>query len=332
MNHSLNLQTIFEGHTNWVTAICISSNPDAEILVSASRDKSIIVWALNRSQPDCSIHAFAKSALRGHSHFVQDLAITSDGKFCLSGSWDHTLRLWEVKTGRLVRRFEGHTKDVLSVAFSTDERKIISGSRDKTIRLWNTLGECKYVIEGDSTSFNWISCVRYSSSIRPNEQTATNCKSTSIVIFCGWDKLVKVWDLTEFKLKFNLSGHSGYLNTVTVSPDSSICASGGKDGIVILWDLNEGKKICQLDADGVVNALCFSPDKYWLCAGTQHAIKIWDLETKNIIENIELKDDQERSKRAMNHYCTCINWSADGSALFAGYTDGKIRAYTLTAY
>lgn len=39
---------------------------------------------------------------------------------------------------------------------------------------------------------------------------------------------VKVWNLANCKLKTNHIGHTGYLNTVTVSPDGSLCASGGK--------------------------------------------------------------------------------------------------------
>lgn len=39
---------------------------------------------------------------------------------------------------------------------------------------------------------------------------------------------VQVWNLTNCKLKTNHYGHTGYVNTVTVSPDGSLCASGGK--------------------------------------------------------------------------------------------------------
>ncbi len=49
-------------------------------------------------------------------------------QFCLSGSWDGTLRLWDLNTGTTTRRFVGHTKDVLSVAFSVDNRQ----ARDQT--------------------------------------------------------------------------------------------------------------------------------------------------------------------------------------------------------
>jgi len=49
-----------------------------------------------------------------------------------------------------------------------------------------------------------------------------------IIVSAGWDKAVKVWSLTNCKLRNNLVGHQGYVNTVTVSPDGSLCASGGK--------------------------------------------------------------------------------------------------------
>ncbi|MQM12436.1 hypothetical protein Taro_045354 [Colocasia esculenta] len=79
-----------------------------------------------------------------HSHFVQDVVLSSDGQFALSGSWDGELRLWDLSTGTTTRRFVGHSKDVLSVTFN---RQIVSASRDHAIRLWNTLGECKYTIQ-----------------------------------------------------------------------------------------------------------------------------------------------------------------------------------------
>lgn len=90
---------------------------------------------------------------------------------------------------------------------------------------------------------------------------------TPIIVSCGWDKLVKVWNLTTCTLKTNLVGHRGYINTVTVSPDGSLCASGGKDKTAMLWDLNEGKPLYSLDAGSAINCLTFSPNKYWLCAG-----------------------------------------------------------------
>ena len=94
--------------------------------------------------------------------------------------------------------------------------------------------------------------------------------------------LRQVWELSKFKLKTNHYGHTGYINTISVSPDGSLAASGGKDGITMLWDLNEGKHLYSLEAGDIVNALVFSPNRYWLCAATAACVKIFDLESKYV--------------------------------------------------
>ena len=163
------------GHKGWVTAIATSGeNPD--LLLTASRDKTLIVWQLTRDEQ----YGFPKKILHGHNHFVSDVTVSSDGQFALSASWDKTLRLWDLSTGTTARRFVGHTGDVLSVSFSADNRQIVSGSRDRTIKLWNTLGECKFNIQEDGHS-EWVSCVRFS----PNP-------SNPVIVSAGWDKVVKV--------------------------------------------------------------------------------------------------------------------------------------------
>lgn len=48
-----------------------------------------------------------------------------------------------------------------------------------------------------------------------------------------------------------------------------------QDGQAMLWDLNEGKHLYTLDSGDTINALCFSPNRYWLCAATGPSIKIW---------------------------------------------------------
>ncbi|KAF3819582.1 hypothetical protein GH733_015091 [Mirounga leonina] len=90
--------------------------------------------------------------------------------------------------------------------------------------------------------------------------SVANCSISSnpIIVSCGWNKLVKVWKLANCKLKTSHIGHTGYLNTVTVSPDGSLCASGDKDGQAVLWDLNEGKHLYLLDGGNIINALHFS--------------------------------------------------------------------------
>jgi len=316
-----------KGHNGWVTAIATTTeNPD--IIISASRDKSLILWKLVKNDDNSrgtlvEDFGFPQKRLTGHSHFVQDVAISVDGQFALSGSWDTTLRLWDLSTGITTKKFRGHTKDVLSVAFSADNRQIVSGSRDKTINLWNTLGVKKFTISEDGHK-EWVSCVRFS----PNLQTP-------LIVSAGWDKLVKVWNLNQCKLRTNLIGHTGYVNTVTVSPDGSLCASGGKDGTAMLWDLNEGRHLSSLDALDIIHALVFSPTRYWLCAATASNIKIWDLESKKCVDTLTPKfipkDNTEKKAKTVPIQCISLAWSSDGATLFAGYTDNVIRAWRVIA-
>ncbi|KAI6788646.1 Guanine nucleotide-binding protein subunit beta-like, partial [Hortaea werneckii] len=214
MAEQLVLRGTLEGHSGWVTSLATSlENPN--MLLSASRDRSLIVWNLTRDETS---YGYPKRALKGHNHIVSDCVISSDGAYALSASWDKTLRLWELSTGATTRRFVGHNNDVLSVSFSADNRQIVSGSRDRTIKLWNTLGDCKYTIT-DKGHTEWVSCVRFS----PNPQNP-------VIVSAGWDKYVKVWELATCRIQTDHIGHTGYINTVTISPDGSLCASGGKDG------------------------------------------------------------------------------------------------------
>ena len=138
----------------------------------------------------------------------------------------------------------------------------------------------------------------------------------------------QVWELSKCKLKANHFGHTGYVNTVTVSPDGSLCASGGKDGITMLWELSEDKHLYSLEAGDVVNALVFSPNRYWLCAATASCIKIFDLESKSIVD--ELKPEFTGvGKDSKDPECLSLAWSADGATLYAGYSDNIIRIFSV---
>merc|ERR1712165_371075 len=308
------LRGTLEGHGNWITQVAI--NPQfPEMLISSSRDKSLIVWNLTKEG------GIPMKRLKGHNHFVSDVVVSSCGQFCVSGSWDKTLRLWDLEKGTTSTRFVGHKHDVLSVAFSADNRQIISAGRDKTIKLWNTLGELKWTQEGKNSHTEWVSTVRFS----PTTQNP-------VIVSGGWDKIVKVWHLSNFSLKSNFEGHTGFINSVTVSPDGSLAASGGQDGKAFLWDLGENTNnpLHQLDGGEEVSTLVFSPNRYWLCAASGSVIKIWDLEHKKSVEELKVPNESDGSdKPAIEPKCLSLAWSTDGQTLYAGYSDNKIRIWEL---
>ncbi|KAL0706239.1 hypothetical protein Bca4012_072665 [Brassica carinata] len=71
-------------HTDMVTAIATPVD-NSDMIVTSSRDKSIILWKLNKDEKSYGV---AQRRLTGHSHFVEDVVLSSDGQFALSGSWD----------------------------------------------------------------------------------------------------------------------------------------------------------------------------------------------------------------------------------------------------
>ena len=78
--------------------------------------------------------------MSGHTGGVNSVVFSKDGQQIISGSDDHTIRVWNVTTGTMEGvPLTGHTDWVNSVAFSQDGQQIISGSCDGTICLWNAI-------------------------------------------------------------------------------------------------------------------------------------------------------------------------------------------------
>ncbi|CAL9080514.1 unnamed protein product [Musa textilis] len=152
------LRDTLVSHTDMETAIVVSAY-FSPIVVSSTRDKSVLIWKI---KDDGTVVPHRR--LTGHSHFVEDVGLNSDGQLAFSASWDGVVRLWDVATGSITSRFVGHTKDVLSVTISPDNRQIVSGGRDRTIKVWNSLGECKCTIEGADIHTEWVSRVRFNPS------------------------------------------------------------------------------------------------------------------------------------------------------------------------
>jgi len=167
-----------------------------------------------------------------------------------------------------------------------------------------------YTLDKDCHN-DWVSCVRFSPSVQ-----------SPLIVSGGWDNVVKVWSLTDFKCMHTLTGHTGYVSTVTVSPDGSLCASAGKDGNAKLWDLSRGESLYELNCGEPINQLTFSPNRYWLCAATASGVRIWDLESKETVVELVPESDKKTKPEYLS-----VAWSADGSTLYCGCSDNTIRVY-----
>ena len=121
-----------KGHTSRVNAVV--AMPDGQRILSGGSDKTIRVWLINGTRENTfklhASHVHALVALRNHQHVL-------DGReqHALSGSADHTIKLFNVNDGTIVRTFTHHTDWVNCLALLPDGLRFVSGSDDKTAHI-----------------------------------------------------------------------------------------------------------------------------------------------------------------------------------------------------
>ena len=319
---SIEFLGVLEGHGGAVTSLVCGEDKDgAPLLLSGSRDKSIIQWKLNfegeivilRDDEDKEIKKTLMGkpykSLHGHNHFVSSLALNSDNTKLVSGSWDKTIRLWDIPSSKSDLIFKGHTKDVLSVAFSHDERLIFSGSMDNSLKYWNTKGELRY----DNNQFGgWVSCIL----------NISKGKTNYIAVGC-WDGTVKILN-SEYNLDKEIPGGEYAVTSLSTDDDGDFLFIAYKDGTVKVWNIEEaasGKEeenIKQTIETGVdINAILFESKFFEIFAiGTSKGLQI-------------RKVKGEKKPVFQDNVGACLSLCYDKSKdyLFAGYADGTIRVY-----
>nr|KAF6455283.1 hypothetical protein HJG63_002620 [Rousettus aegyptiacus] len=152
---------------------------------------------------------------RGHAGSVRALFLCEDENFLLSGSYDLSIRYWDLKSGACIRIFNGHQGTITCMDLC--KNKLVSGSRDCQVKEWDVeTGKC-------------LKTFKHKDPI-----LATRINDTYIVSSCERG-IIKVWHVVTAQLVKTLNGHEGAVKCLCF--DQWHLLSGSTDGLVIAWSM-----------------------------------------------------------------------------------------------
>lgn len=313
------------GHNGPVTSIVVGHSNGSDndtILVSGSRDKTLIIWNLGEKKKEDHFGSPMK-CLTGHNHFVTDLDITNDNVHVISSSWDKTMRLWDIRYGKCIRKFIGHQKEIETVCFSNDNCKVFSAGHEKKLALWNVLAQMKSQSNDETVNHReWVTKVRYSASAK-NDYYAS----------VGRDGRLKLWN-GNLKCIASIKAHDNYINALALSLNGQYIVTGGKDASVKVWDYHDlSKPYVEYKTESEINALAFNKQYQLIAVATDKNVKVWDILNKKgepllTIDPQSLNTDSQKTGGEKVR-CTSISWSGNSKKLYVGCSDGHIRVYNI---
>lgn len=162
--------------------------------------------------------------LEGHTHPVRTYIFSPDSNILASGGDDAVIILWDVKTGNRLVNLQGHTRPISALTFSPDGKTLASGTIDKgEIRLWDV--NTGTLMSNLDAALN-VAVLAFS----PDGKTLAGASGHMIIL----------WKLeTTFQPHAVLRGHQGTIYALMFSPDGKTLASGGADGTILLWDMEQ---------------------------------------------------------------------------------------------
>jgi WD40 repeat protein/tRNA A-37 threonylcarbamoyl transferase component Bud32 len=259
--------------------------------------------------PDCR----ELLTLTGHTQMVTNAAFRPDGTRIASVGFDKSVKVWDIKSGKLVQNLNGPPAGVMGVVYSQDGKRLATGSGDGTVKGWDAVsGQELFTAKGNP---GLLVDIEFAAD---GERLAT----------AGSDSSVRLRDARSGQ-ETNKWIHSG-VKCLTFSPDGEWLASGGgpskKPGEVKLWDATTGKELLTLKGHTAsVHRVVYRPDSRQLASasgefGQPAEVKIWDAASGQ--ELLSLKGHNDMIKSMM--------FSPDGKLLATRCLDRSIRLWDAT--
>nr|WP_242040684.1 WD40 repeat domain-containing protein [Coleofasciculus sp. FACHB-1120] len=224
--------------------------------------------------------------LSGHNNDVTFLTFSRDGQILVSHSPGAAIKLWNLKTGKLLRTLNEKVYAAGIVAITPDVQTLVTVDQkapfnnDKTIKVWNLkTNKLLRTLNGHSQQVNRLA-------IAADGQTLVSASD---------DKKVLVWNLKTGKLLQTINPQSTPTLSIALSPNGQMLATGGgefmdqntsKDTSIKLWDIKTGKLLGTLEGNtSPISSIAIAPDGQTLVS-VADSIKIWNLRTKQLLHTI----------------------------------------------
>ncbi|GAA5884421.1 hypothetical protein JCM3774_006397 [Rhodotorula dairenensis] len=212
--------------------------------------------------------ACSATVLSGHTDSITCLQVAEDlphpsFPVLMTGSWDRSVRIWNLETGKEVGILRGHTRGVRALQF--DALKLVTGSMDSTLKIWNwRTGECMRTLRGHRDA---VICLTY---------------DKQLLVSGSGDSTIRVWDFGTGEV-YSLRGHSEWVNSVALWDSKSdgcepASAGGGGGGGTPLGVDTVGAPI----SDPAL-AKQSAMGKYLFSASDDATIRVWDLYTRSCV-------------------------------------------------
>lgn len=244
------------------------------------------------------------TALRGHNGPLLAVAYSLDGARIVTGSADHTAKVWDAASGKESLTLRGHGGAVKSVAFSPDGQRILTGSWDGTAMVWDaTNGGNLLVLKGHDAAV-------FSAAYSANGQR---------IVTGSHDRTARVWDAVTGADLLTFSGHTNRVWAVAFSPDGQRIVSGGWDQTVKVWEATNGHELLTLVGHrGAVLSVAFSPDGERIVTGSQdHQAKVWGATSGAVLHKL----------RGHGASVFSVGFSPDGKWVISGSGDQTARVW-----
>jgi hypothetical protein len=292
--------------------------------------------------------------LTGHTNWVTTVVFSADGNHLVSGSWDHSVKSWDLRTGNSSGAIATEGRGIQSSAISHNGRLLAEEDASNNIRIISTANKGGDVrtLKGDRPP--WDESWAYSISFSPDDLLLAAALDGRTVRL--WDvnsgrvvrnfsgglrkfvyvafspdgrwlatgndsKTIAMWDVARGKLSRILKGHKQEIYAVAFSPDGRLLASASKDKTVKLWEVSTGREVHTLVGhESSVTNLAFSQNSRWLVSSSwDKTIKIWNVEDGREVQTLT----------GHTHEIYSLALDSRSGSIATGSADGTINLWRL---